>query len=238
MKNIPVYLVLVLSIFTLTSCVALQHNIKKENEQLEARLSQSLTDTEKRLHQADQDFEVQITALKNNIEELVEVIAKMQVQLDEYEKSIGSFSAAKHKTVPAAPKAQPAPPVLQMLTPDEIYQNGLNAYNENDYKKAYSHFTLFVKNNPRHVNADNALYWAGECQYARKSYKSAITTFKSVVIKYPDGNKVPDAILKTGYAYLSLNDRNSAQQQFKNLIKRYPFSPASESAEKMLKKIN
>ncbi len=110
----------------------------------------------------------------------------------------------------------------------------LEAYRAGALENATTLFEDFYKQHPQHPLADNALYWAGECQYARKRYLKAIDTFKSVLEQYPNGGKVPDALLKTGFSYLALGDKTTGRHYLQHVIRQYPFSPAGAKAEERL----
>lgn len=119
-------------------------------------------------------------------------------------------------------------------TPEALYRQALEAYRAGALENASTLFEDFYKQHPQHPLADNALYWAGECQYARKRYLKAIDTFKSVLEQYPNGGKVPDALLKTGFSHLALGDKTTGRHYLQKVIRQYPFSPAGAKAEERL----
>jgi len=136
---------------------------------------------------------------------------------------------------PPPPAALPGKPAEGTpATPEALYRQAMEAYRAGALESATTFFEDFYKQHPQHPLADNALYWAGECQYARKRYLKAIDTFKSVLEQYPNGGKVPDALLKTGFSYLALGDKTTGRHYLQHVIRQYPFSPAGAKAEERL----
>lgn len=134
------------------------------------------------------------------------------------------------QTIPA-----PAKESIMVPEPNPIYQEAMKIFRNNDYETAGNLFETFAEQFPKDDLADNALYWAGECQYAQKNFGAAQKRFKQVLEAYPSGSKVPDALLKIGFTYISLGDRDTAIIYLKKVVSQYPFSAAGEKAEERLK---
>lgn len=134
--------------------------------------------------------------------------------------------------------SEPSPPLdddIPAGIPASIaYQEAMDILQEGDYETASNRFKAFASRFPDDDLADNALYWAGECNYTRKKFTEAIDLFTEVVEKYPSGSKVPDALLKIGYAYISLGAKDTAATYLKQVIAKYPFSSAGAKAEERL----
>jgi tol-pal system protein YbgF len=107
------------------------------------------------------------------------------------------------------------------------YQAALELVKAKAYPRALEAFEAFLRGNPHHPYADNALYWRGECFYALSDFQQAKREFALVVERYPDGNKAPDALLKLGMAQLKLGETKQARETFARLSQNYPKSEAS-----------
>lgn len=143
-------------------------------------------------------------------------------------------------TKPVAKKT--APPTVyegrkSASASDKLYNLGLDAFKGNRVGDAMALFQRFIRDNPNHYLADNAMYWIGECQYSQNRFYDAVSTFKEIVKKFPKGNKVPDALLKIGYAYLALDDPENARRYLEELVQKHPLSKAGVKAEEKLKSI-
>jgi tol-pal system protein YbgF len=95
------------------------------------------------------------------------------------------------------------------------------------YDKALQAFTAFLVRFPDHPNAENAMYWRGECFYATGAYARAVEEFEGVIARFPYGNKTPDALLKLGLAQEKVGAKEQAQKTFAELKDRYPKSEAA-----------
>lgn len=200
----------------------------------------------------------QIQKTTETLDEMRDRISVLQFMVDTHEKSIRALECPIRQELPEKSKAavtpprpsrqtdttaisEPAAPSADTLPPENplsLYDRALNTYNAGDYVKAKNFFERFVQQYPGHDLADNAYYWIGECLYSQGKYLGAIDQFKKLISNYPNGGKVPAALLKTGYAYCNLRDFDNARAYLKKVIVNYPFSPASDKAEMMLKKIN
>lgn len=116
-------------------------------------------------------------------------------------------------------------PDVKTKSPEEIYQEGLDAINAGKNEEATDRFTAFLTKFPNHKLAGNAQYWLGESYYGRKDYAKAAVAFAKGYEKYKDGNKGADNILKLGIAMQMLNKKDEACTAFVNLEKEFPKAP-------------
>ena len=130
-------------------------------------------------------------------------------------------------------------PDVKTKSPDEIYQEGLDAINNGQHEDATEKFTSFLTKFPDHKLAANAQYWLGESYYGRKDYAKAAVAFAKGYEKYKDGNKGADNILKLGLAMQMLDKKEEACTAFVNLPKEFPNASqnlkdrAAKSAEEL-----
>ncbi len=116
-------------------------------------------------------------------------------------------------------------PDIKTKTAEQIYQDGLNAFNAAEYDNAASKFTAVLTKFPNHKLAGNAQYWLGESYYGKKDYAKAAVAFAKGYEKYKDGNKGADNILKLGMSMQMLNKTKEACTAFVNLPKEFPKAP-------------
>jgi tol-pal system protein YbgF len=120
---------------------------------------------------------------------------------------------------------------------DGGYQAAYADYTKGNYPLAVMGFEEFMKQNPSHALAGNALYWIGECHYAQRAFDRAIESFERVQKEYPQNDKVPAALLKQGYAYIETYQMAKGVVALQGLIEKYPHSPEAKLAKQKLKEM-
>ena len=128
----------------------------------------------------------------------------------------------------------PVPPPPKAPAADRIFQAGLDAYRRADYEAALRHFELFVRQNPKHRNADNARFWIGECHYETGHYHDAAVALQRVVDDFPTSRKIPDALFKIGAAHEKQGAWGDARKAFAALVARFPHSALADLARARL----
>ena len=107
------------------------------------------------------------------------------------------------------------------------YDGALALVNQKQYAPALEAFAAFLVKWPDHPNADNAMYWRGECYFAQGEFARAAEHFEGLISRFPLGNKVPDALLKLGVCQQKLGNSQKAQTHFDRLLREYPRSEAA-----------
>jgi tol-pal system protein YbgF len=108
------------------------------------------------------------------------------------------------------------------------YDAALALVNAKRYSEALEALSGFLVHWPDHPNADNAMYWRGECYFAQGDYTDATNEFEGLVARFPLGNKAPDALLKLGLSAQKLGDAALARQRFDRLRREFPRSEAAK----------
>jgi tol-pal system protein YbgF len=135
-------------------------------------------------------------------------------------------------------KMAEAPPAKQAeLSPEALYQQGLETYRGGNPQKAREFFVRFIERYPNHELAANAHYWTGETYYAEKQYEQAILEFEKVIKNYPGREKVPSAMLKQAMAFKELGDATSARYVLKKLLDDFPHAGEAALAKTKLKEL-
>jgi tol-pal system protein YbgF len=108
------------------------------------------------------------------------------------------------------------------------YDAALALVNGKHYPEALEALAGFLVRWPDHPNADNAMYWRGECYFAQGDYTNAANELDGLIARFPLGNKAPDALLKLGLSELRLGDTTLARQRFDHLRREFPHSEAAK----------
>jgi tol-pal system protein YbgF len=126
------------------------------------------------------------------------------------------------------PPIQVSAPTPSALDPNAkaAYDSALALVNARDYDHALDAFAAFLVKWPDHPNADNAMYWRGECYYAKGELARAAEEFDGAIKRFPMGNKVPDCLLKLGLCEQKLGNKAKALAYFDRLAREYPTSDA------------
>ena len=134
--------------------------------------------------------------------------------------------SSPYAQAPPVPAPQPVPELspAAFRSPEDLYADAYQSYQNRDREKAIRAFQSFLSDYPAHDLADNAQYWIGESYYDGKMYPEAIETFKLVVKNYPDKDKAPAALLKIGYSYLAVDNTEQAAKYLRQVVTDYPFS--------------
>lgn len=112
------------------------------------------------------------------------------------------------------------------------YREALAHVSARRFDEALAGLDAFLRANPDHAYADNAMYWRAEIHYARRDYRRALAEFTALVERYPRGNKVPEALLRIGLCHERMGDRASAQRAFERLRAEFPASAAARMASR------
>ena len=107
------------------------------------------------------------------------------------------------------------------------YDAALALVNAKKYQAALDAFAGFLMKWPDHPNADNAMYWRGECYFAQGQMAQAAEQFEGTVARFPLGNKAPDALLKLGMSREKLGNHDGARQAYDQLARDFPKSEAA-----------
>lgn len=123
-----------------------------------------------------------------------------------------------------------APVIAQ--TPDELYDEGMSAYNANDYDKARETFRKLVIKFPGHGRADDAQFKRGEAYFVQKDYKSAVSEYQTVFDKFASSSLADDALFRAGESAENLKWCTDARAYFGLLRQKYPKSDMVSRAKK------
>ncbi len=160
-----------------------------------------------------EDLDRRLTALEDRM-------AKVEKNYDELQKKMGEGGTKQVE-----------------VSPETLYQQGLDAFKAGNTQKARELLGKFVEQYPNNELAANAHYWIGESYYTEKAYDQAVLEFEKVIKNYPNKEKVPAAMLKQGLAFKGLGDKVSAKYVLKKLIDSFPHSSEAALAKARLKEL-
>jgi tol-pal system protein YbgF len=185
--------------------------------------------------QAAQDVNrVDMQTLSGKIDDLGQQVRKPEDDLslmkDDVNRRLSALEAKMSSDEKALADAKAA-----AVTPESLYQSGIDAFKSGDMKKSRDILTKFIAQYPKDDLVANAHFWIGETYYNDKNMEQAILEYQEVIKKFPDNGKAPAALLKQGMAFQDLGDNKSARFIFKKLVDNYPKSEEAGKAKKLLK---
>ncbi|NDI21132.1 MAG: tol-pal system protein YbgF, partial [Burkholderiaceae bacterium] len=108
------------------------------------------------------------------------------------------------------------------------YEEALNAFQNNQVKKADSDLTAFIRKYPSSPYLPLALFWSGNTKYALKDYNGSINQLQTLITRFPGHQRVPAAMLTLGNANLESGKKAVAKKVLSDLIAKYPDSEAAK----------
>jgi tol-pal system protein YbgF len=91
------------------------------------------------------------------------------------------------------------------------YERALKEHQNGKFREARERFSQFIKANPDHSLADNALYWMGESFMIEGDYRRALVQFQDLVDKFPQSDKKCDAMDQQVKAFEALKMTKEAK---------------------------
>lgn len=117
----------------------------------------------------------------------------------------------------------------------ELYNQAFAQYQEGKFDQAIVTFDAFIRKNPQHEYAPNAMYWMGECYYDKGEHLLAIEQFTKVIRSFPGSAKTADALLKIGFSRLEMQDIPEGLAVLERVKKEHPTSAAAKKAAQKIK---
>ncbi len=117
------------------------------------------------------------------------------------------------------------------------YEEALNAFQNNQVKKADSDLTAFIRKYPSSPYLPLALFWSGNTKYALKDYNGSINQLQTLISRFPGHQRVPAAMLTLGNANLESGKKAVAKKVLSDLITKYPDSEAAKEAKPIVANI-
>ena len=193
---------------------------------------------------AREDMERSLQAARETGVQNAESIAVLEERLAVLEKDlhmvISQLGIKESAEAPAT--SQPPKPddtadtaqASQTITPDFLYDQALQAFNQRDYTKALGLWSDMVDGFPEHELVPNAYFWKGEAYYQLQDFAKAALQYNTVIEQYPKSNKYPAALLKQGLSYYALDKNRAGRLRLEELIKKFPNRAEAKRAQVFL----
>jgi tol-pal system protein YbgF len=121
--------------------------------------------------------------------------------------------------------------------PGRHFAKAMQQFANGDCGNAVVTFEDFLRENPGHQKAPNAVFNIAECYFRRGEYAIALSEFTRLEQMYRDSKLVPSALLKAGICLKNLKDVRGAKEMFKRVLERHPDDEAAGAAGKELSRL-
>lgn len=156
------------------------------------------------------DVKSQLSALKNEMTLIQGKVEALEFESKSQEDSIQALSLdlgrrltrLEQKLSQATASSDPA---------EALYQQALRSHQNGDFDKARTDFESFLKSNPKHPLADNAVYWVGEGYMNEREFRKALVQFQDLVEQYPNSDIKCDAMSRQVEAFRALGMEDEAK---------------------------
>jgi tol-pal system protein YbgF len=136
---------------------------------------------------------------------------------------------------PTSAAPQPGPPPTAIGTsPTKAWEQAYGDYAAGLYDLAVDGFTAFIRDFPRHDQADDAQFLIGRSYLQDAKNDKAVEAFDKVIRTYPTSNSIPDAYYLKGVALRALRQIDKAREAWEAVVKGYPDSAAASLAKQAL----
>lgn len=134
----------------------------------------------------------------------------------------------------------------QNLSPDEYFEYAKQKFDDGDYLKASTEFTVIVLKFSGHPIVDDAQYFLAESHFKNKEYLIAVSEYQKLVNDYPQSTFTVLSRFKIGLSYQRLSLRAPLDQtytldalrHFQSFVEEYSDHELKADAEKMIDQLN
>ncbi|MEY3352840.1 MAG: hypothetical protein RL533_1150 [Pseudomonadota bacterium] len=186
------------------------------------------------------DLQNQIEKLRTENAQLRGQIESLQKQTDDLTKNQKTYyQDLDNRLTRFEPQTIEVEGVTGVAQPGErsAYEEALNAFQNNQIKKADSDLTAFIRKYPSSPYLPLALFWSGNTKYALKDYNGSINQLQTLITRFPGHQRVPAAMLTLGNANLESGKKAVAKKVLSDLITKYPDSEAAKEAKPIVANI-
>ncbi len=186
------------------------------------------------------DLQNQIEKLRTENAQLRGQIETLQKQTDDLTKNQKTYyQDLDNRLTRFEPQTVEVEGVTGVVQPGEraAYEEALNAFQNNQLKKADTDLNAFIRKYPSSPYLPLALFWSGNTKYALKDYNGSISQLQTLITRFPGHQRVPAAMLTLGNANLESGKKAVAKKVLSDLITKYPDSEASKEAKPIVANI-
>jgi tol-pal system protein YbgF len=145
----------------------------------------------------------------------------------------GATAPGPVQTSTAALPVNP-PPTAIGTSPTKAWEQAYGDYTAGLYDLAIDGFTAFIRDFPKHDQADDAQFLIGRSYLQEAKNDKAVEAFDKVIRMYPTSNSIPDAYYLKGVALRNLKQNDRARESWDAVVKGYPDSAAASLAKQAL----
>lgn len=121
---------------------------------------------------------------------------------------------------------------LRNMSPEAQFEDAKAYFDDENYLKAKTQFTIVVLNNPGNRITEKAQFYLGESYFHLKEYILAIAEYEKLIRSMPQSDYVDDAFYKVGLCYYELAPGYELDQdytykaitRFQQFLEDYPNS--------------
>ena len=136
---------------------------------------------------------------------------------------------------PASPLPPPsATPNAIGTSPTKAWEQAYGDYAAGLYDLAIDGFNAFIRDFPKHDQADDAQFLIGRSYLQDAKNDKAVEAFDKVIRTYATSNSIPDAYYLKGVALRNLKQLDRAREAWDAVVKGYPESTAASLARQAL----
>ena len=186
------------------------------------------------------DLQNQIDKLRTENAQLRGQIETLQKQTDDLTKNQKTYyQDLDNRLTRFEPQTVEVEGVTGVVQPGEraAYEEALNAFQNNQLKKADTDLNAFIRKYPSSPYLPLALFWSGNTKYALKDYNGSINQLQTLITRFPGHQRVPAAMLTLGNANLESGKKAVAKKVLSDLITKYPDSEAAKEAKPIVANI-
>lgn len=133
----------------------------------------------------------------------------------------------------------------QALGPDEYFEYAKKKFDDGDYFKAATEFTVIVLKFSGNPVVDDAQYYLAESHFKQNEYLVAISEYQKLINDYPRSPYQVLAQFKIGYCYYKMSLRPSLDQenttkairQFQTFIEENPDHELKADAQNLIQEL-
>ena len=186
------------------------------------------------------DLQNQIEKLRTENAQLRGQIETLQKQTDDLTKNQKTYyQDLDNRLTRFEPQTVEVEGLTGVVQPGEraAYEEALNAFQNNQLKKADTDLNAFIRKYPSSPYLPLALFWSGNTKYALKDYNGSINQLQTLITRFPGHQRVPTAMLTLGNANLESGKKAVAKKVLSDLITKYQYSEAAKEAKSIIANI-
>ena len=123
--------------------------------------------------------------------------------------------------------AAPVPPARGSNAVEGEFRKAMTEFQQGHYRNAAQQFAALAQENPNHLLAGHALYWAGEANARVQQWSGAIEDWENIEKNYPTSTYVPEALAGLAKAYEVQGNVSKAKGYKETLTRSFPNSPVA-----------